>query len=323
MSTAATSRTVRIATRGSRLALWQAEYVAELIRRAVPKVGVELVEVSTAGDRDRLSPLTQFGGEGAFTKEVQSAVLDGRADLAVHSLKDLPTEPTAGLHLAGTPERGPTNDVLLLPGGRTISSLDDLPDGTRCGTGSLRRRAQLWHVRPGLAMSDVRGNVETRLRKLDEGIEYDALILAEAGLARLELADRISLRLGPPVMYPAVGQAALGLECRSDDDFVRQVVAAITDPLALAAVQAERSCLHTLRAGCHAPVGAHSWLEDDGRVLWLEGVVLSADGRQRVVARSEAPVAQAVDLGAWVARELIDNGAATLLGHSALSEPRP
>jgi hydroxymethylbilane synthase len=309
-------RTVRIATRGSRLALWQAEHVAGLLRSAAPETPVELVLVSTAGDRDRLSPLTQFGGEGAFTKEVQAAVLDLRADLAVHSLKDLPTEPTPGLVLAGTPERGPTGDALLLPGGRTISSLDDLPDGTRCGTGSLRRRAQLWHVRPELEMSDVRGNVETRLRKLDEGKEYDALILAEAGLARLGLADRIGLRLGPPVVYAAVGQAALGLECRADDAFVQEIVTAIIDPSAFAAVQAERSCLHTLRAGCHAPVGVQTWFGDDGNPLWLEGVVLSADGRDRVVARSEAPAADAVKLGAAVARELIGSGAAALLGRA-------
>lgn len=315
MSTAAsTSRTVRIATRGSRLALWQAEHVAELIRGAVPNTTVELVLVSTAGDRDRLSPLTQFGGEGAFTREVQAAVLDGRADLAVHSLKDLPTEPVAGLVLAGTPERGPTNDVLLLPNGRTAALLDEVPDGARIGTGSLRRQAQLLHVRPGLLMRDVRGNVETRLRKLDDGGEYDALILAEAGLSRLGLAERISLRLGPPVMYPAVGQAALGLECRSDDDFVRTVLAAISDPHALSAVLAERSCLRTLRAGCHAPVGVLTELDAAAAQLKLEGVVLSADGRERVTAVSQAPMSQAEELGRAVARELIVTGAETLLG---------
>lgn len=314
MSDATTpARPIRIASRASRLALWQSEHVADLLRTAVPGIEVEILPVSTVGDRDRISPLPQFGGQGAFTREVQSAVLDGRADLTVHSLKDLPTDAEEGLILAGTPSRGPTGDVLLLPHSRSLSHLDELPDGSRVGTGSLRRRAQLLHIRPGLETLDVRGNVETRIRKLDEGGEYDALLLAEAGLVRLGLADRISLRLGPPVMYPAVGQAALGLECRSDDADVQSLITAITDAAAFACVLAERSCLRTLRAGCHAPVGTVTTLSDDGTELTLEAVVLSADGKERLVARQTGPADQPEDLGRGVAEELLRTGGARLL----------
>lgn len=309
----AASGTVRLATRGSRLALWQAEHVSALLRQAHTGLQVELAVVSTIGDRDRLSPLTQFGGEGAFTREVQAAVLEGRADVAVHSLKDLPTEPAPGLVLGGVPSRGPRFDVLLLPGSDSIASIHDLLRGARIGTGSLRRRAQLLHARQDLVMVDVRGNVETRLRKLDERRDYDALILAEAGLDRLGLAGRISLRLGPPDILPAVGQAALGLECRSDDDATRERLAAITDPIAVAEVRAERSCLRTLRAGCHAPVGALTHVSPDGAHLTIEAVVLSADGRNRLVARSEGPANQPEEIGETVARQLLQGGGNTLL----------
>ncbi len=183
---------------------------------------VEIVEVSTTGDRDRFSALSQMGGQGVFTREVQNAVLEGRADLAVHSLKDLPTQPTEGLALAGVPQREQRFDALILPKGKN-GTLADLPTGAKVGTGSLRRRAQLLHQRPDLKLEEVRGNVETRLRKVDDG-EYDAILLAEAGLRRLGWADRISAVLSPPLVYPAVGQAALGLECRADDENTTQLL---------------------------------------------------------------------------------------------------
>lgn len=298
---------IRIATRASRLALWQANHVAELLRRAAPGCEVELVHVSTVGDRDRVEPLHHFGGVGVFTREVQRAVLDGRADLAVHSLKDLPTEPVDRLALAAVPERAVVFDALILPIGVPIESgFDSLPSGARVGTGSLRRQAQLLHHRPDLRMLEIRGNVETRLRKLDEG-EYDAIVLAVAGLSRLELGDRISSELRPPLLYPAVGQGALGIECRTDDRELQRLLESITDRRTHAAATAERAVLAEMRAGCHAPLGAVSG--GDGERLTLEAVVLSRDGRERMAASAEGTLADPVGLGRRVAEEFLRQGA--------------
>ena len=301
---------IRIASRASQLALWQARHVTSLIQAAEPGVTVEIVEVSTTGDRDRFSALSQMGGQGVFTREVQAAVLDGRADLAVHSLKDLPTVPTEGLSLAGVPARAARFDALILPNGQA-GTLDDLPQGAKVGTGSLRRRAQLLNKRPDLHLSEVRGNVETRLRKVDEG-EYDAIILAEAGLRRLGMGERISAVLSPPLLYPAVGQAALGLECRTDDEFTVSILARLTDPTAMSEVLAERACLRELKAGCHAPVGVLTRIEGDR--LTLEGVVLSKDGQERISAQATASAAQAEAIGICVARLLLADGAERLMG---------
>ncbi len=299
---------LRIATRASGLALWQARHVEELLSSVAGGIAIELVTVTTTGDRDTSQPLENFGGVGVFTREVQHAVLDGRADMAVHSLKDLPTEPVEGLKLAGVPRRASMTDVLVLPKGQLFieNPLDELSTNARIGTGSLRRRAQLLHRRPDLQLLDVRGNVETRLRKLDTG-EYDVLVLAEAGLTRLGLSDRISAKLGPPVMYPAVGQGALGIECRCNDPDVIALLRQISDEQTAAAVRAERRLLAELRAGCHAPVGVATSLHDDR--LSLEGVVLSADGRERFVARAEGTVANPETLGEMVARDLLAQGA--------------
>lgn len=303
---------IRLATRASRLALWQARHVEELIVRVRPQIRVEVVEVSTLGDRDRESRLAEMGGVGVFTREVQKAVLDVRADVAVHSLKDLPTEPAPGLELAGVPVRGPRGDVVVLPAGRTGASLEALPHGARVATGSLRRRAQLLHRRPDLIPCDVRGNVETRLRKLDAG-EFDALILAEAGLVRLGLAERIAFRCDPGWMLPAVGQAALGLECRASDEAIATILRDITDPRTAAEVRAERSCLATLRAGCHAPVGVLvEWPEQSG-ALRMEGVVLSPDGRRQVAASIDGNPQAPVEAGRRLAEQLLAHGAAELL----------
>lgn len=304
---------LRIATRASRLALWQANHIADLLRSGNDGLVVELVEVSTHGDRDRTEPLAQMGGVGVFTREVQHAVLDGRADIAVHSLKDLPTETANGLTLAGVPQRAARFDLLVLPTGcdPTISSVDDLPAGARVGTGSPRRQAQLRHRRDDLVMADIRGNVETRLQKLDNG-EYDALVLAQAGLARLGLdADRTLIALRPPLMYPAVGQAALGLECRSDDETTNALLTVLNDPTTLAEVTAERACMNELQAGCHAPVGTLA--EVDGTTLTLHAVVLSADGRVRIDGQAIGRIADADDLGRQLAWKLLDQGAEPLI----------
>lgn len=322
--------TLRIATRASNLALWQARHVAALLRERSPGLTVELVHVTTSGDSNQTDALSQFGGVGVFTREVQRAVLDGRADLAVHSLKDLPTEPVAGLVLAAVPERASVDDVLVLPAldqldaAAAVSAegsanhsppsasqlLASLPPRARVGTGSLRRRAQLLHLRSDLELLEVRGNVETRLRKLDEG-QYHALVLAEAGLRRLGLGGRISGLLRAPDMLPAVGQGALGIECREGDASTLTLLAGITDAATHTAVRAERSLLAELRAGCHAPLGVST--STDGVQLRLEAVVLSADGTKRlhvaVAGRKEHPE----ELGRKAAAEFLKFGAAELL----------
>jgi hydroxymethylbilane synthase len=309
LSGTSTPRVLRIATRESPLALWQANFVAEELRRVAPGIDVELVPLTTLGDRDRSGPLAQIGGEGLFTREVQRAVLDGHADLAVHSLKDLPTENAPGLSLAGVPARAPRFDALLLPHGEE-GSLESLPQGAKIGCGSPRRRAQLWRARPDLKLLDIRGNLDTRIRKLDEG-EYDAILLAEAGLRRLALPGRIAQVLAPPVMYPAVGQAALGIECRADDNPTQNILAQLTDPRSLAEVLAERACLRTLRAGCHAPLGVLSSIDETS--LRLEAVVLSLDGAQVYQASAGGDVNAAEQTGVSVAKLLIEQGADAVL----------
>ena len=293
---------IRIATRKSALALWQANYLADRLRNLPSKPVVELVPIVTTGDTNQTDALRQFGGTGVFTREVQKAVLDERADLAVHSLKDLPTLSSDGLVLAAVPEREQRCDALLLPQSKeAIKSLDEFPQGAKIGTGSPRRQAQLLHLRPDLELTEIRGNVDTRIRKLDEG-QYDAIILAEAGLRRLELADRISLLLTPPAVYPAVSQGALGIECRDSDDATRELLRQIICATTHAEVLAERSLLRTLRAGCHAPLGA--WVEVDGDQLTLTGVLLSLDGTTRIEQTASGSVANAEQVGIQVAELL-------------------
>ncbi|MBL8849039.1 MAG: hydroxymethylbilane synthase [Planctomycetaceae bacterium] len=301
---------VRIATRASNLALWQSEHVASLLRSAAPGIEVELVQVTTTGDTDRTQPLSQMGGVGVFTREVQRAVLDGRADIAVHSLKDLPTDAVPGLRLAGIPQREQRFDALILPAGSSIAGLAALPCRARIGTGSLRRQAQLRYQRTDLQLENIRGNVETRIRKLDDG-EFDAIVLAQAGLHRLGFANRISLVLRPPEMLPAVGQAAIGIECRADDTPLIELLGRISDPVARAEVTLERACLSALRAGCHAPVGVWARVEEDQLVA--DGVVLSPDGKQRVVASVAGTLDAAAALGRHLADELSAHGGATLI----------
>ncbi|MDA1232052.1 MAG: hydroxymethylbilane synthase, partial [Planctomycetota bacterium] len=302
---------IRIATRKSALALWQANYLADRLRCLPSKPEVELVPIVTTGDTNQTDALRQFGGTGVFTREVQKAILDERADLAVHSLKDLPTLLSDGLVLAAVPEREQRGDALLLRlTADAIRSLDDLPMGAKIGTGSPRRQAQLLHLRPDLELSEIRGNVDTRIRKLDDG-QYDAIILAEAGLRRLELADRISLMLMPPAFYPAVSQGALGIECREADQATRKLLAQIVCPTTHAEVLAERALLRTLRAGCHAPLGA--WTQVDGDCLTLTGVLLSLDGKTRIQQTTSGTTANADQVGAAVAELLLSIGAESLL----------
>jgi hydroxymethylbilane synthase len=295
---------IRLGTRSSALALWQAEWVAAQLEQR--DVEVELVRIQTGGDRTSL-PISTVGGQGLFTKEIQRALLDERIDLAVHSLKDLPTEPVAGLTLAAVPPReDPTDALVATPG----DCLADLPPAARIGTGSRRRRSQLLHRRPDLQILDIRGNVDTRLRKLDAG-DYDAIVLAKAGLKRLGRQDRIAEVLAPQVMLPAVGQGALGLETRATDAESMSLVAALDDPATHQAVVAERMMLAELRGGCLAPVGAWGRIADDQ--LHLDGVVLSTDGQQRLHAHAEGPPDSAEDLGRQVAVHLLEQGADQLI----------
>ena len=294
---------IRLGTRSSALAQWQAKWVAAQLRNL--GVEVELLPISTRGDQ-RQEPLGAIGGEGLFTKEIQNALLDDRIDLAVHSLKDLPTLQPTELCLAAVPQRAAVGDALVC---LKHASLDDLPEGATVGTGSMRRRAQLLHVRRDLQMKDIRGNVDTRLRKLEQG-EYDALILAQAGLQRLGLAERITQRMPLAILLPAVGQGALGLETRTDDAAARNSVAPLNHPDTHAAVVAERSMLATLQGGCLAPVAAYGRRENDR--LILTGQVIRQDGARLLEATraTTADGADAAALGRQVAEALLAEGAA-------------
>lgn len=298
---------LRIATRGSRLALWQANHVRDLLRARAPGLAITLVEVVSTGDAVRDRPLAQLGGVGVFTKEVQEAVLAGKADLAVHSLKDLPTATHPELCLAAVPERGPSGDVLLAPAHKT---LEQIPAGGQIATSSPRRRAQLLHVRPDLAIVDIRGNVETRVRKLTEP-GLDGLVLARAGLERLGLERAITEEMSWEVLLPAVGQGALGIECRAADEVTRALLRGIEHAPSRAAIDAERAFLGILQAGCHAPAAAAAIVASGH--LHLRGRVLDRDGRSRIEGAIEGDADTATHLGASLARELVDRGADAIL----------
>jgi hydroxymethylbilane synthase len=298
---------LRIGTRGSPLALWQANYVAGRLRPLAAPRPVELVEIQTAGDRVRDVPLTQIGGDGVFTKEIQRALLQEQVEVAVHSLKDLPTTHVEGLVLAAVPARGPVGDVFI---SRRHARFDDLPRSAVVGTSSLRRRSQALHRRPDLQLVNLRGNVETRLRKLAEQ-DLDAIILARAGLERLGLADYITEVLDPTWMLPAVGQGALGLECRANDTVTRRLLEPLDDAPSRQAVTAERALLRGLGGGCLVPIGALATVQGDR--LNLCGAVLSPDGRQRVAGEEEGPAGGAESVGHGLAETLLARGAREVL----------
>ncbi len=302
------ARTFRIGTRGSQLARWQSDWVAARLRAA--GATVEIVEITTSGDVQQLGPVAAIGGQGVFTKEIQAALLADDVDLAIHSLKDLPTEQVAGLVIAAIPEREDPADALVAAGDRTLAGL---PAGARVGTGSVRRRSQLLALRPDLAMLDIRGNVGTRLRKLDAG-EFDAIVLAAAGLKRLGWDDRITELLAPPRVLPAPGQGALAIECRADDaEAIAAAAAAGLEDLATrAAVTAERALLAELHGGCSAPVAA--WGRAAGLQLQLDGLVAELGGRTVLRASGVARGGEAPEaLGRRVAAELLAQGAAALV----------
>jgi len=281
--------------------------VADLLRPILAPRDVELVLIETQGDQDQTRPLAQLGGLGVFTKSIQDALLDGRADVAVHSLKDLPTQPVPGLRLVATPPRGPVGDVLV---STRFNHFDSLPIGARIATGSTRRRSQILLRRPDLQMVEMRGNIATRLRKLHEQ-ELDGMVLAEAGLVRLGYGDQIREVLDPVWMLPAVGQGAVGLECRSDDLDTQHWLEAVNDPKTWACITAERALLYALGGGCQIPVGALTTLRNE--TLTLRAAVLAGDGQRGIVDTHQGNWMHPADIGHELAARLFAAGARELL----------
>jgi hydroxymethylbilane synthase len=300
--------TIRIGTRSSALAKWQADWVTGQLQQL--GYNVEIVLITTQGDAQQTGPIGAIGTQGVFTKEIQRALLEGEVDLAVHSLKDLPSETIEGLVLAAVPERETTADALVSPGGGVLA---DLPAGAKIGTGSMRRRTQILHFRSDLEVLDIRGNVDTRLRKLDEG-QYEAIVLAHAGLKRLGLDDRSFRLIGPAIMLPAIGQGALGLETRSNDSKTIAAVQKLNHPATHACVIAERALLAALHGGCLAPIAG--WARMDGTQIAMDAVVLSADGKQKLAVSGNAPMEYAKGLGKQLAQRLQAQGADELLAES-------
>jgi len=298
-------RTIRIGTRGSLLARWQANFVADRLRERGQSV--ELVILRTQGDQTVDRPLAEIGGEGLFTKAIQEALLRGEVDVAVHSLKDLPTGAVPGLQLVAVPTRADPYDALISTRHQNFASL---PHQAIVATGSQRRSAMLRHRRPDLRLVPLRGNIDTRLKKLhEEG--WDGLIMAKAALDRLNLTDYMTEILDPSWMVPAVGQGALGLECRSDDVATRNIVALLNDEKSFTAVIAERALLEALGGGCSVPIGARGWVE--GSLLHLHAVVLDAAGRRRIEGEATGSATEPVDLGKRLAATLCGAGAGDLL----------
>jgi hydroxymethylbilane synthase len=300
---------LKIASRGSALALWQAEHVKARLETEHRGLHVEIEVQHTTGDRITDVPLARIGDKGLFTKEVDRALLDGTADLAVHSLKDVPTVLESGLDLGAISRReDPRDAVVFRPGAG--STLDALPRGARVGTSSLRRRAQLLARRPDLVIEDLRGNLDTRLQRVADG-DFDAAILALAGIRRLGREDAVGQVLGPPDWLPAVGQGALGIAIRADADDTRQLVSVLEDPVTRGAVTAERAFLNELEGGCQVPIGALAHV--DGQSLTLHGLVASLDGRHVVRGEQAGSTADPEAPGRALARRLADEGGAAIL----------
>jgi hydroxymethylbilane synthase len=298
---------LRIGTRGSALALWQAEWVKAQLLAAHEELAVELLVIKTTGDKILDVPLAKVGGKGLFVKEIEEALLDGKADLAVHSVKDMPAELPEGLHLAVMPPREDPRDALI---SRNGAGLEALPHGARVGTSSLRRAAQLLHLRPDLRIETLRGNVDTRLRKLEsEG--FDAIVLAAAGLKRMELNHVVSEYLEPERMLPAVGQGALGIETRTGDAFTNEVVASLAHPQTMTIVRAERAFLKRLEGGCQVPIGAHATME--GETLILTGMVADLEGVRLIRKELRGDAQQPEVVGERLAEVILESGGAEIL----------
>ncbi|NQY33950.1 MAG: hydroxymethylbilane synthase [Alteromonadaceae bacterium] len=305
------TKTVRIATRKSALALWQAEYVKAQLEHFHPNINVELVPMTTKGDIILDTPLAKVGGKGLFVKELEVAILENRADIAVHSMKDVPVAFPEGLGLEIICEREDPRDAFI---SNTIACFNDLPKGAIVGTSSLRRQCQIKALRPDLEIRDLRGNVNTRLRKLDEG-QYDAIILAAAGMIRLEMPERIAEYIEPHVMLPANGQGAVGIECRTDDKTIKALLAPLEHKETRIRVLAERAMNIALEGGCQVPIGSFALIknEGNGEEIHLRGLVGAVDGSKIIHSEIRGSIEDAETLGEALAQDLLAQGADKIL----------
>jgi hydroxymethylbilane synthase len=306
-----------IGTRGSKLALWQAEYVKTELQKLSPGLEIEIQKIKTTGDKILDVPLAQVGGKGLFVKEIEEALLKREADIAVHSMKDVPTDFPEGLHLPVVCEREDPRDALIMNKKLKVnreriplSLIFSLPENARIGTSSLRRSCQLLSLRPDLKVEQLRGNLDTRLRKLDEG-QFDAVILAAAGVKRLGWQDRITEIIPPDVSLPAIGQGAIGIECRISDKWVNDLIAALNHPETYTCVQAERAFLKKLEGGCQVPIAAHARLAG-GRIL-MHGLVGSVSGERIIKSSIEGDPLDAEILGLALAGDVLSKGAKEIL----------
>ena len=300
---------IRIATRKSPLAMWQAEHVASLLRKAHPGLTVELIGMSTQGDKILDTPLAKIGGKGLFVKELEQGMLNNRADIAVHSMKDVPVDLPDGLHLAVILEREDPRDAFV---SNRYTSLAELPRGAVLGTSSLRRQCQLAELRPDLKIRSLRGNVNTRLSKLDDG-KFDAIILAAAGLKRLGFKRRITAVLEPEQSLPAIGQGAIGIECRTDDGSVNALIAPLHNPETALCVTAERAMNNRLMGGCQVPIAGYALINHNR--IFMRGLVGEPDGSRIIRSESSAPASDAEALGIALAEDLLGQGADQILMH--------
>lgn len=307
MTTSARRSVLVLGTRGSKLALHQSQWVATQVMRVAPEVTVTLKQIRTSGDKILDVPLAKIGGKGLFVKEIEDALLEGEIDFAVHSMKDVPTALPKGLAITCVPEREDARDVLITRDGRTFAAL---PHGARIGTSSLRRQAQLLEHRPDCQILMLRGNLDTRIRKLREGA-YDAIVLAAAGLRRLGWADQVTEYLPIELCLPAIGQGALGIESRQDDALVAEILSRLEDAPTRVAVTAERALLHRLEGGCQVPIAAHAVVQD--RRVHLRALVASVDGKQIVRGELSGAAEQAEALGSDLGGQLLSQGGREIL----------
>ena len=334
-----------IGTRGSKLAIWQAEWVKSELLKLNPNLTVELNKIKTTGDKILDVPLAKVGGKGLFVKEIEEALLRGEADLAVHSMKDVPTDFPNGLHLAVICKREDPRDAFIAPIQNSkfkIQNFKSLPKGATVGTSSLRRSCQLLSIRPDLKIEQLRGNLDTRLRKLDEG-QFDAIILAAAGVKRLGWANRITEIIEPEISLPAIGQGAIGIECRTDDEFINKLIFPLNHPETSVCVRAERACLKKLEGGCQVPIAAHARLISNqlsalssqpsekkaerrklnAESIVIDGLVGSVSGDRIIKSHVEGTPQDAESLGLKLAEDLLSKGAKEILDEVYGKDIRP
>ncbi len=304
------TRSLRIGTRGSELALWQSNHISSLLLQQYPDLKIELLTIKTTGDKILDSPLSKIGDKGLFTKEIEHALLENEIDIAVHSLKDLPTNLPAGLTIGAIPEREDVRDVFIAHPSQTVRSISALPQGARVATGSLRRRCQLLNFRPDLEIVEIRGNLNTRMRKLEES-EWSGMILAGAGVRRLGWSSRIAEEIPLQVMLPAVGQGAMAIEIRDGDTDVANLLRPLQHDDTATATRGERAFLRHLEGGCQIPIGTYGRIEESK--FKMEGLIGSLDGRRIVRGTISGPPEEAEPLAIGLARELLERGGREIL----------